>query len=74
MLPPKPYLPMYQKFGLIPEPEDQSQISYTVLTVAIYAILLPLIKNHPRDCTALTVRRKQGIFSINHKGPQHETK
>jgi hypothetical protein len=66
MLPPKQYLSMYQKFGLIPETEPQpQQMPYTVLTLAVYTILIPLIKDNQRECTALAVRRKQGIFSMS---------
>jgi|GEM_PF-6787921 len=65
MLPPQPYLPMYQKFGLIPDTGQKSQTPYTILALAVYTILVPLIKDKHRECTQLTVRRKQGIFSMN---------
>ncbi len=74
MLPPKQYLPMYQKFGLIPETELPLQIPSSVLAIAIYAVIIPLIKNNHPECTALAVRRKQGIFSMNVKYSDHKTK
>ncbi len=66
MLPLKPYLHLYKKFGLIPEIRDQPPVPYTVQTVAVYALLVPLMRKK-QECTALTVRRKYGIFSMTIK-------
>lgn len=66
MLPLKPYLPMYKKFGLIPQTSEQPVVPYTVQTFTVYALLAPLLKKKT-ECTALTVRRKQGFFSMNIK-------
>jgi hypothetical protein len=75
MLPPKQHLSMYQKFGLIPETEPQpQQMPYTVLTLAVYTILIPLITNTQRECTALAVRRKHGIFSMSLGRMEHNIK
>jgi hypothetical protein len=67
MLPLKPYLQMYKEFGLIPQTQEQPQVPYTIQTFAIYTLLIPLLRKKP-ECTTLTVRRKQGIFSMNIKG------
>jgi hypothetical protein len=66
---------MYQKFGLIPETEPQThQMPYTVLTLAAYTILIPLIKENHRESTALAVRRKHGIFSMSLGPMEHKRK
>lgn len=67
MLPLKPYMHMYKEFGLIPQTQEQPQVPYTVQTFIVYALLVPLLRKNP-ECTALTVRRKHGIFSMNIKG------
>lgn len=67
MLPLKPYLSMYQKFGLIPQIQEQPVLPFTIQTFAVYMLLAPMLKRKP-ECTALTVRRKQGIFSMHVKG------
>ncbi len=66
MLPLKPYLPMYKKFGLIPETKEQPPVPFTIQTFAIYTLLVPLLRKKT-ECTALTVRRKQGVFSMSIK-------
>jgi hypothetical protein len=58
---------MYKKFGLIPQTQEQPLVPYTVQTFTVYALLIPLLRKKP-ECTALTVRRKQGMFSMNIKG------
>lgn len=70
MLPLKPYLSMYKKYGLIPETQEQPVVPFTIQTFAVYALLAPMLKKKP-ETTALTVRRKQGIFSMNVKGNKH---
>ena len=67
MLPLKPYLHLYKKFGLIPQTQEQPLIPYTIQTFAVYTLLIPLLRKKP-ESTALMVRRKQGIFSMNIKG------
>ncbi len=67
MLPLKPYMQMYKEFGLIPQSQEQPQLPLTIQTFAIYTLLIPLLRQKP-ECTTLTVRRKQGIFSMNIKG------
>ena len=67
MLPLKPYLHMYKQFGLIPQIQEQPVIPFTIQTFAVYALLVPLLRKK-QECTALTVRRKQGMFSMNIKG------
>ena len=57
---------MYKKFGLIPQTPEQPLIPYTVQTFAVFALLVPLLRKKP-ECTALMLRRKQGIFSMNIK-------
>ncbi len=64
MLPLKPYLSMYKQYGLIPQ--EQPVVPYTVQTLVVYALLVPLLKKKT-ECTALAVRRKQGFFSMNIK-------
>ncbi len=66
MLPMKPYLSMYKKFGLIPETKEQPPVPFTIQTFAVYTLLVPLLRKKT-ECTALAVRRKQGIFSMNIK-------
>ena len=69
MLPLKPYMHMYKKFGLIPQNQEQPLVPYTVQTFAVFALLVPLLRKK-QECTALTVRRKYGIFSMNIKGTE----
>ncbi len=64
MLPLKPYLSMYKEYGLIPQ--EKPVVPYTVQTLVVYALLVPLLKKKT-ECTALAVRRKQGFFSMNIK-------
>jgi hypothetical protein len=66
MLPLKPYLPMYKEFGLIPQAPEQPLVPLAIQTFTVYALLVPLLRKKP-ECTALTVRRKQGFFSMNIK-------
>ena len=66
MLPLKPYLPMYKKFGLIPQTPEHPLVPHTVQTFTVYALLVPLLRKKT-ECTALVVRRKQGFFSMNIK-------
>lgn len=44
MLPLKPYLPMYKEFGLIPQTQQKPQVPYSVQTIALYSLLVPLMK------------------------------
>jgi hypothetical protein len=73
MLPLKPYLHMYKKYGLIPQTQEQPPVPYTVQTFAIYTLLVPLLRKKA-ECTTLTVRRKHGIFSMNIKGTRNSQK
>ena len=67
MLPLKPYLHMYKEFGLIPETADEIAVPYTIQTFAVYILLVPLLRKKEQS-TALTVRRKQGMFSMKIEG------
>ena len=67
MLPLKPYLHMYKEYGLIPQTQDQPAIPSTIQTFTVYALLAPLLRKK-EQCTALTVRRKQGLFSMKIEG------
>jgi hypothetical protein len=73
MLPLKPYLHMYRKFGLIPEPPEEPLVPYTIQTFTIYALLIPFLRKK-QECTALTVRRKHGIFSMKMEGIRSKTR
>ena len=64
MLPLKPYLYMYKEYGLIPhQAKEEPAIPFTIQTFAVYTLLVPLLRKK-QESTALTVRRKQGIFSM----------
>lgn len=71
MLPLKPYLNMYQKYGLIPQTQEQPLVPFTVQTFTVYVLLMPLLRKIP-ECTTLMVRRKHGIFSMNIKGSERK--
>ena len=63
MLPLKPYLHLYKEYGLIPQAHEEPAVPLTIQTFTVYALLAPLLRKK-QETTALTVRRKQGIFSM----------
>ena len=63
MLPLKPYLDMYKEYGLIPQVREEPPVPFTIQTFAVYTLLIPILRKK-QETTALTVRRKHGIFSI----------
>jgi hypothetical protein len=58
---------MYKKYGLIPQTENKMAVPLTIQTFTVYALLAPMLKKKT-ECTALTVRRKQGMFSMHVNG------
>ncbi len=71
MLPPEPRLLKYLQLTTQPNKPDQAQLSTAAQALIVYSLVAG--KEHERQespaaCTALAVRRKQGIFFIRRLG------
>jgi len=64
MLQPEPRLLKFMKLTAQPRTQHKVQLSTAAQALIILSLLAGRERETPETCTALAIRRKQGIFSI----------
>jgi hypothetical protein len=68
MLQPEPRLLKFLKLTEQPRTQHKVQLSAAAQALIIHSLLAGREREAPEACTALAVRRKQGVFSIRSMG------